>query len=326
MSQSKKSGFTLIELLVVISIIALLLGILVPVLGAAKKNANIMKEGANLRNVHAANAVYGTANKDFFPGLTSSGKYAGWDLGTLTSGGSAADFIGKYYAAVTNAASLTSAVANIGQTSNYAQAVILDEGATTGEQWISTGETNVTGANTIMTIPTVQAKPPTAGGVPTTVDNSTGAVNQANNSYAQLAYGSASLKPEWKSNQNQMALVFGSRVIGGTTGLDNGATDGFNTVWTDYQSGVFKGSLVRGDSSSSVENFKRLTVRDAFGTLKYGSLAGTYANTASTALVGPYGAVDVTTGAVTYGTAASNFGGSLSAGVMITAQIGSQNN
>ena len=329
MSQSKKSGFTLIELLVVISIIALLLGILVPVLGAAKKNANIMKEGANLRNIHAAMATYGTGNKDFFPGLTSGGKYAGWDTSSATSGtgGVAASFIGKYFAAPTNALSGTEAVVdNIAATSDYAQAVILDEAATTGEQWISTGETNVTGGNTALASPTAPAKAPLAGGTPATTSNDTGLVDFHSNSFAVLAYGSSTLKSEWKSNQNQQAAVLATRLMGnaadgvfGTT-----ATGSFNSVWTDFQSGAFKGSVVRGDTSSTVENFKRQSnIRETFGTLKYGSLAGTYSPVSTADMVGPYGHVDLFIGSMNYGTTTATFGAGTTAGVFDTVQIAS---
>ena len=330
MSQIKKSGFTLIELLVVISIIALLLGILVPVLGAAKKNANIMKDSANLRNIHAAMATFGTANKDFFPGLTSKGTFAGWDTSSATTatGGVQADFIGKYYAAQTNALTATQAQVSargIGATSDYAQAVILDEGATTGEQWVSTGETSVTGGNVPMGIPVLIPKPPLAGGTPTTDSNDTGLINYQNNSHAQLAYGSPTLTKEWKSNQNQNAVVFGTRIIGSTdAAFDTSATESFNSVWTDFQSGAFKGSVVRGDTSSTVENFKRQSnIRETFGTLKYGSLAGTYSPVSTADMVGPYGHVDLFIGSMNYGTTTATFGAGTTAGVFDTVQIAS---
>ena len=54
----KQYGFTLIELLVVISIIALLIGILLPAIGKARDSAQIAISMNNLRNFGVAHATY----------------------------------------------------------------------------------------------------------------------------------------------------------------------------------------------------------------------------------------------------------------------------
>lgn len=63
----RRSGFTLIELLVVIAIIALLISILLPALGKARKSAQMAVSLANLSSVGKAAATYQTDNKGYLP-------------------------------------------------------------------------------------------------------------------------------------------------------------------------------------------------------------------------------------------------------------------
>ena len=62
--RQRRSGFTLIELLVVIAIIALLISILLPALGSARKRARVLIDLNNLRQHGVASASYGAENDD----------------------------------------------------------------------------------------------------------------------------------------------------------------------------------------------------------------------------------------------------------------------
>ncbi|MEQ9453441.1 MAG: type II secretion system protein [Phycisphaeraceae bacterium] len=60
-------GFTLIELLVVISIIAILIGMLLPALGSARDIARQLTCGTNLRTLALSLELYAQDNREFFP-------------------------------------------------------------------------------------------------------------------------------------------------------------------------------------------------------------------------------------------------------------------
>ncbi len=61
------AGFTLIELLVVLSVIAMLVGILLPALGSARENARNIKCRANLRSIGQGVALYMNTSKNVLP-------------------------------------------------------------------------------------------------------------------------------------------------------------------------------------------------------------------------------------------------------------------
>jgi prepilin-type N-terminal cleavage/methylation domain-containing protein/prepilin-type processing-associated H-X9-DG protein len=65
--KNRKTGFTLVELLVVISIIALLMGVLIPALSAARGRAQTIVCGANLKSYGYALIMYADSNRDKAP-------------------------------------------------------------------------------------------------------------------------------------------------------------------------------------------------------------------------------------------------------------------
>ena len=61
------AGFTLIELLVVIAIIAILAGMLLPVLGRAKEDSVRIKCASNVKQLGLAMQMYGDDNGSWLP-------------------------------------------------------------------------------------------------------------------------------------------------------------------------------------------------------------------------------------------------------------------
>ncbi|MEM6757273.1 MAG: prepilin-type N-terminal cleavage/methylation domain-containing protein [Planctomycetota bacterium] len=79
-------GFTLIELLVVISIIALLISILLPALGAARTEARRIQNSANIRSVHQGMALFSQENNSMLPGVKSIEDYLALSFSSQSPG------------------------------------------------------------------------------------------------------------------------------------------------------------------------------------------------------------------------------------------------
>ena len=82
----KRHAFTLIELLVVISIIALLIGILLPALGAARRTARQMQNNTQVRGIQQACVMFSASNRNMYPGLDSKRKILKKNVGILKVG------------------------------------------------------------------------------------------------------------------------------------------------------------------------------------------------------------------------------------------------
>jgi len=83
---ARRAGFTLIELLVVISIIAVLLSILLPAIGTARKAAGRVVDASNLRQIAIASAVYASDNKQWIVGSPATSGRKLLNDGTADSG------------------------------------------------------------------------------------------------------------------------------------------------------------------------------------------------------------------------------------------------
>jgi prepilin-type N-terminal cleavage/methylation domain-containing protein/prepilin-type processing-associated H-X9-DG protein len=78
---SARNAFTLIELLVVIAIIALLAGLLFPVLSSVRAKAESTECASNLRQIGIAMTAYSAQNNGTLPGPLSEAQYAHYKTG-----------------------------------------------------------------------------------------------------------------------------------------------------------------------------------------------------------------------------------------------------
>ncbi len=69
-----RGGFTIVEALVVIAVISLLMGVLLPIIGAARGAARTAKCLTQQKTLHNETFAWAVSNKDELPGLNTTGK------------------------------------------------------------------------------------------------------------------------------------------------------------------------------------------------------------------------------------------------------------
>ena len=211
-------AFTLIELLVVISIIALLIAILLPALGAARETARKMQNNSNLRSIHQSFVIMGGDSKNWYPGIVEGEIMTAAEV-QQSIAGSGITIPGAYHGGHPSARFLMTVVDDILSTD-----FLISPGETNRTAW--DGVTALTGDN---------------------VSYSMLQIFVANTDYNGV--GSPAGKA-WQSDVNSLTPIVSDRTTA-TSASGVPAEDEHSSIWNEDQ---WEGGVVWGDGHTETRN------------------------------------------------------------------------
>lgn len=232
---TRAPGFTLIELLVVISIIALLIGILLPALGAARRTARQMANNTQLRGIHQGMFTYSQSNKSWFPGVDSDGQ-------PLKGAGALAH---------TTDPGATYSAPSFGHHPLRRLAVMLETNFFPPEYMLNPADDVKEVADASAAAPNVNVNNYSYAMLEISNHN-VGANGNGTAWVSSTAWRPANRGIEWQDTANTAAIIMSDRAISDTATAADNATAGtidYHSLWSEVGSGEWRGAVQRNDGS-----------------------------------------------------------------------------
>ncbi len=217
----RQRAFTIIELLVVLAIIAVLIGLLFPAIGAVKRNARQTENNTLVRGVLQSMVTYSAGHRNFFPGFDG-------------------------FAFDDNTADTTGASAH-GQTPEGRYWVMLTENYTTGDALISPSEDKTPWQRDAVIKDNYSFAMLNLATNPTVV---TPPIND----------GNAYRREEWRNQQNPQVPLVTDRLVDNSEYID-GDTTTYLSIHDGSEVGKWLGSIGFGDLSVEFSNTSEVETR-----------------------------------------------------------------